>query len=575
MFENLKILSVKKLMQLNTYNTIFTQDLHILKDINLIGSGHNIHQTNFYTQYGVNQDNIDQSTINLEIVNQNNLNIYRGILNINKISQVDTVNDIILSNGLLTVDYSQSTHAQLGEQGIYIKLQNNKEQKFIWRNNGVDGPQFYLVDENDYLLPFKFREIQFEYDYISRYGDQMEGTLLLNDLPQNQQHQQTKSYIDNKVSTLQQINTHNHDGKYLKKIGGTFDTGTYLNINYTINIGDQNHSYYQINKSTQDVIQLQHNHDSLYINRNNTTLDNNLTLNTSQYNNFNQLTQDERNRQQKKGDVDNLFPLIEQYSHTNYLNKNIQDGDQEEIEFDGQIFLTKLPKITDNGRNNFVNKKYVDLISGLNISGLIHYGIVDINMGWTHEMYEYDFDFEDWYNQYIQTLPQELQQAYGNKNNFVVIPIVNYKTIRIANKYNSSIGYKQQDGSVGTDEFINFKICNPHYYELNESIRTMYKFKIRLGCFGLNKMVTSELNELQYSGQTGGYVNYRIYLLGGPQPLLWEYWNSDVDENPNNLRYYSVKYNDFNLENTIYYLNEIQTNQNTFDVDFCDYNTPL
>jgi len=43
MFENLKILSVKKLMQLNTYNTIFTQDLHILKDINLIGSGHNIH----------------------------------------------------------------------------------------------------------------------------------------------------------------------------------------------------------------------------------------------------------------------------------------------------------------------------------------------------------------------------------------------------------------------------------------------------------------------------------------------------------------------------------------------------
>jgi len=44
----------------------------------------------------------------------------------------------------------------------------------------------------------------------------------------------------------------------------------------------------------------------------------------------------------------------------------------------------------------------------------------------------------------------------------------------------------------------------------------MYKFKIRLGCFGLNKMVTSELNELQYSGQTGGYVNYRIYLLGGP-----------------------------------------------------------
>ncbi len=476
-------------------------------------------------------------------------------------------NSILVNNIKILNDFLNIT-AKNDNSEIGFEIQNNTNTpKFVWKY-GNKGWQFYCIDKNNQLVPFIYSPQNYKDKFISTTGSYVSGELIIKNSITNNKHQVTKGYIDYLSHNFNvTIGQHNHDDVYLKKTGGQFINDSMLNLNYQID-WDSSDKKIQINKETWDNKIKSHNHDSLYINRTGGILSNNLIINKRQYVNLDALTMAEENRQQTKYDVDKKQQDIYNYNHTNYLfkTKNLEDSNY--VEYNGQIFLKNLPRFTSEGEKDFANKEYVDLISGKLFNGFFKLQFTDINLGWVSQMYEYDFNFENWFNAYYQLLPEELKQIYGKANSYIIFPIVTYKTLRFTN---SNLGqYKGQDGiGIGTNKLINYKICKPYYYSLIEGIKCMYKFKLRLGQFGINQI--EEGNTYAQSNQTSGYVNFRIYFIGGPQPLFIENWNSDTNNN-GDLRITSSLYNEFNLLNTLYCQNETT---NIFNPNFDDYTIEL
>lgn len=524
----------------------------------LVENGSNLNQ-NIKTDMLVSKGNI---TID-KTLKSIKKTIVRGNLKAKQIQSTNRALDTLkIENDFLII--KQKNDSQ--EIGIEIN-DNNKYPKFVWKN-GNNGWQFYCVDKDNNLLPFIFSPDYFSDKYIEKTGDRLTGNLLMDNNPTQPLHQVTKGYVDfiaNSQTT--QIETHKHDEVYLKRAGGQFLNGVKLNLNFYID-WNQEDTTIQINKKVWDEKISIHNHDNLYVKRTGDTLLQNLEIQKKQYVNLNQLTTEEQKRIQTKFDVDSRQQSIINYNHTNYLFKTKSISDTTHINYTGQIFLKKLPRLTDETKNDFVNKQYVDIISGKSFNGFFKIQFLDINLGWVSQMYEYTFDLQSWYNSYYNTLPAELKSIYGQIDQYIVYPIVTYKTIRFTN---SNLGqYKGQNGvGYGSDRFVNYKVCKPNYYSIIEDKKCMFKFKLRLGQFGVMPITTG--NTYTYSNSTSGFVNYRVYLIGGPQPLFFEGWNKDQVE-IGNLRSSSSLYNTFNLLNSLHTTNE---ETNLFSPNFDDYSIQL
>lgn len=473
------------------------------------------------------------------------------------------VNTIKFKNDKLSILQTDSAT----EYGFQVN-DNLKQPRFVWKSTGSQGEQFYCIDKDNNILPLIFSADDISTAFVEKTGDAMRGELLLNVNPALPNHQVNKSYIDYVVfNQVSQINTHDHDAVYISKTGGELQQNVKLNLNYNINIQTDSQKY-QINKKTYDDSIGIHNHDAMYVKRSGDNLIDNLEIETRQYSVLSNLTEYERLRQQTKFDVDTKQQTIASYTHTNYLQKNKPPLDPYYVDYSGQIFLKKLPRQTIEAKTDFINKLYVDILSGRNMNGLFNFSFIDINMGWTNWMYEYSFNFQPWFTNYYTNLPQDLKPTIGNIDNFIVYPIITFKTLRFANSDTQS--YKGQGGEgTGSQKFVNYKSCPPYYYETVSGKKCLYKFKIRLGQFGVDPILTG--NSYTQLNTTQGYVNYRIFFIGGPTPLFYEFWNKDVSL-PGNMRLSSETYNAYNLLDTLFFSNE---NQSVFTPNFCDYTQSL
>ncbi len=505
-----------------------------------------------------------QNEVNSEKIIVNNTTKQNNDINVLTIGGHSNDSDYIKIDNPVVDIYQKN---QLQEIGFEIK--RNKTQKFVW--NSTDN-QFYLKDEDDQLLDFKFQQESLNHTFLNKNGDTMEGELILFGHPTNELHQVTKGYVESKSNQNSPIQTHHHDTFYLKNTGGVMTNNTMLNLLYPIDFENPDHNLYQVNRIISDTLTEYHDHDDLYLKRTGGVLFNNLEVNSKQYLNLFSIQPNEEMRVQTKFDVDMMQTTIVEYDHTNYFRKRKEGTDGDFQEYNGQIFLEKEP----SHDLDFVNKGYINAITGQDSEGLLYMSWVDIDLNWVSWMYEYSFDFSNWYNEYVSKLDTNIYPNGVSKDQFIVVPIVTFKTMRFTNKPYSSIGFRGNGGTgSGTNDLVDYKICPPHYYEKIGSTTTRYKFKVRLGQFGFNPILRSG-GQTSYtqSNTTSGFVNYRVYFIGGPQVMLWELWNNDTNDVGNLRKTGSPKYGSLTPINSLLHPIEFD-NYNSFNPDFCNYSISI